>query len=94
MFNLLTQLIPNLVLAAEYNAYFASGMAYLGAGIAILTAAGTSFGQGFAAMKGAEAVGRQPEASGKITVTMIVGQVMVETSAIYALIIAIILTSK
>ncbi len=85
MFNLL-EIVP--------NEFFESGMAYLGAAIAILTAGFAGIGQGLVAMKAVEAVGRQPEASGKITVTMILGQAIVETSGIYALIIAFILASK
>ena len=76
------------------NEFYANGMAYLGAGIAILAAGLAGIGQGLAAARAVEAVGRQPEASGKITVTMILGQAMVETSCIYALIIAFILSSK
>lgn len=76
------------------NEYTANAAAYMGAAIAILAAGAAGIGQGLAAMKAVEAVGRQPEASGKITVTMIVGQVMVETSGIYALIIALILSTK
>jgi F-type H+-transporting ATPase subunit c len=52
---------------------------------------GPGIGQGIAAGKAAEAVGRQPEASGKITTTMLVGQAMAETTGLYALIIAFIL---
>ncbi|HHT99257.1 MAG TPA: ATP synthase F0 subunit C [Acholeplasma sp.] len=91
MFNLLIQTAS---LVAEYNEHFVRAAAYLGAAIAILTAGAAGVGQGLAAAKAVEAVGRQPEASGKITVTMIVGQVMVETSGIYALIIALILSGK
>lgn len=72
----------------------AQGASYLAAGIAILGASCTALGQGLAAMKGVEAVGRQPEAQGKIMITMIVGQAMVETSAIYSLIIAFVLVGK
>ncbi|CCV64815.1 ATP synthase F(0) sector subunit c [Alteracholeplasma palmae J233] len=71
-----------------------SGVAYLGAAIAILTAGFAGIGQGLAAMKAVEAIGRQPEASGKIMGTMVLGQAIVETSGIYALIIAFILTTK
>ncbi|WP_088626626.1 ATP synthase F0 subunit C [Acholeplasma laidlawii] len=74
--------------------FFATGLAYLGAGISILADGLAGIGQGLAAARAVEAVGRQPEASGKITVTMILGQAMVETSGIYALIIAFILSSK
>jgi len=68
--------------------------AYLGSAIAILTAGFAAIGQGITAMKAVEAVGRQPEAQGKIMITMLVGQGMVETSGIYALIIAFILSGK
>lgn len=65
--------------------------ALLGAGIAMIAGLGPGIGQGIAAGKAAEAVGRQPEASGKITTTMLVGQAMAETTGLYALIIAFIL---
>ena len=93
MFTFLTNALP-LVAEVVANEYFSQGLAYIGAGIAVFTGFGTAIGQGIAASKAVEAVGRQPEASGKITVTMIVGQVMVETSGIYALIIALILSGK
>lgn len=89
----LTNLLPILEVA-QYNEYFATAAAYIGAAIAILAAGAAGVGQGMAAAKAVEAVGRQPEAQGKITITMIVGQVMVETSGIYALIIALILSTK
>ncbi len=63
----------------------------LGAGIAMIAGFGPGMGQGFAAGKGAEAVGRQPEAAGQITQTMLLGQAVAETTGIYALVIAIIL---
>ena len=47
-----------------------------------------------AAAKAVEAVGRQPEASGKITVTMIIGCAIAETTGLYGLIIAFMLLSK
>ena len=71
------------ILAAD-----ASGLAYLGAGIAVLTGLGSGIGEGMAAAKAVEAVGRQPEASGKITVTMIIGCAIAETTGLYGLIIA------
>jgi F-type H+-transporting ATPase subunit c len=70
---------------------FIRAMALLGAGIAMIAGIGPGIGQGYAAGKAAEAVGRQPEASGKITITMLVGQAMAETTGLYALIIAFIL---
>ena len=70
---------------------FIRGLALLGAGIAMIAGIGPGIGQGYAAGKAVEAVGRQPEASGKITTTMLVGQAMAETTGLYALIIAFIL---
>ncbi len=80
-----------LLAEAVYNADFISGLALLGAGIAMIGGLGAGIGQGFAAGKAAEAVGRQPEASGKITTTMLVGQAMAETTGLYSLIIAFVL---
>ena len=72
----------------------ASGLAYLGAGVAVLTGLGSGIGEGMAAAQAVEAVGRQPEASGKITVTMIIGCAIAETTGLYGLIIAFMLLSK
>lgn len=94
MLNILQSLLPNIMEAAVYNEFFRSGMAYIGAGIAVLTGLGTGIGQGIAAGKAAEAVGRQPEAQQKITLTMIVGQAVAETTGIYGFIIAIILLGR
>ncbi len=80
--------------ASEYNQFFASGMAYLGAGIAVVAGLGPGIGQGFAAGKAAEAVGRQPEAQGKILVTTLVTQAVAETTGLYALLVAIMLIGK
>jgi len=76
---------------AEFNEFFAQGMAFLGAGIAVLTGFGPGIGQGFAAGKAVEALGRQPEAEGKIRALMLTGQAVAETTGLYGLIIAVIL---
>ncbi|MCF0259995.1 MAG: ATP synthase F0 subunit C [Erysipelotrichaceae bacterium] len=75
----------------QFNEFFVKGMALLGAGIAMVAGLGPGIGQGFAAGKGAEAVGRNPEASGKIQSIMVLGIALAETTGIYALIIAILL---
>jgi len=81
--------------AAEgHTAFFSSGMAYLGAGIAVIAGLGTGIGQGYAAGKAAEAVGRQPDAQGKILVTTLVTQAVAETTGLYALLVALILIGK
>lgn len=79
------------LLVAEYNASFVQGMAMLGAGIAVLTGIGPGIGQGYAAGKAVEALGRQPEAEGSIRTLMITGQAIAETTGLYGLIVAIIL---
>ena len=89
--NNLSQVLPN-VLALTGD--ISSGLAYLGAGLAVLTGFGTGIGQGIAAGRAAEAVGRQPEAQSKIQMTMIIGQGIAESSAIYGFIIAFILLSR
>ncbi|MDI7246817.1 MAG: ATP synthase F0 subunit C [Bacillota bacterium] len=63
----------------------------IGAGIAMVAGIGPGVGQGFAAGKGAEAVGRQPEAQGEIIRTMLLGAAIAETTGIYALVVALIL---
>ncbi len=70
------------------------GMGPIGAGIAVFTGVGSGIGEGMAAAKAVEAVGRQPEASGKITVTMLIGQAVAETTGLYGLIIAILCYNK
>lgn len=73
------------------NEFFVQGMALLGAGIAMIAGIGAGIGQGIAAGKGAEAVGRNPEADGKIRSIMVLGIALAETTGIYALVIALIL---
>ena len=49
-----------------FNEFFVRGMACLGAGIAMIAGLGPGLGQGIAASKGAESVGRNPDAASKI----------------------------
>lgn len=67
------------------------GLIAIGAGLTALAGLGVGIGQGFAAGKAVEAVGRNPEAEKKIRSTMIIGIALTETAAIYALIVAILL---
>lgn len=67
------------------------GLVAIGIGITMIGVLGTGLGQGYAAGKAVEAVGRNPEAEGKIRNMMIVGMAISESSAIYALIIAFLL---
>ena len=56
-----------------FNEFFVRGMACLGAGIAMIAGLGPGIGQGIAASKGAESVGRNPDAASKIQSIMVVG---------------------
>ena len=70
---------------------FILGCSAVGAGLAMIAGIGPGIGQGNAAARGCEAVGRQPEAKADITQTMLLGQAVAETTGIYGLVIAIIL---
>ncbi|MBU3839662.1 MAG: ATP synthase F0 subunit C [Candidatus Ruminococcus intestinipullorum] len=61
----------------------------IGAGIAALTGLGAGIGIGIATGKATEAIARQPEAEGKITKTLILGCALAEATAIYGLIVAL-----
>ena len=67
------------------------GASALGAGTAMIAGLGPGIGEGFCGGKAVEAIGRQPEASGAITRTMIIGDALAETTGIYALIVALLL---
>ena len=75
----------------EFNEFFVQGMALLGAGIAMVAGLGQGIGQGIAASRGAEAVGRNPDAQSKIQSTMVLGIALAETTGIYSLVVAILL---
>lgn len=75
----------------EFNQFFVLGMSALGAGIAMIAGLGPGIGQGYAAGKAVEAVGRQPEAKNDIIQVLLTGAAVAESTGIYALIIAIIL---
>ena len=69
----------------------ATGLIAIGAGLAVMTGMMTGIGEGFVAGKAVEAIGRNPEAEGKIRSTMILGIALSETCAIYGLLVAILL---
>lgn len=69
----------------------ARGLVAIGVGLSIMTGMMTGIGQGFAAGKAVEAVGKNPEAEGKIRSTLILGCALAETCAIYGMLIAFLL---
>jgi F-type H+-transporting ATPase subunit c len=64
-----------------------------GFGIAI-AAFGCGIGQGLGLKSAVEGIARNPEASGKVTVTMLIGLAMIESLCIYALVISLMLLGK
>ncbi len=68
------------------------GIAALACGLAIgIAAFGTGIGQGLGLKGATEGIARNPGASGKITTTLIIGLAMIESLAIYALVVALII---
>ena len=60
----------------------------VGAGLALIAGIGPGIGEGYAVGKACEAIGRQPEAKGSVTSTMLLGCAIAETTGIYSLLIS------
>ncbi|MBP8644570.1 MAG: ATP synthase F0 subunit C [Syntrophobacteraceae bacterium] len=75
---------------AEGLRFFVYSAVAAGLGIAI-AAFGCGIGQGMAVKGAVEGIARNPDASGKVTVTMLIGLAMIESLSIYALVISLIL---
>ena len=69
--------------------WHAQGPKYIGIGFMLLVMGLVSIGEGLVCAKGVEGVARNPEAGSKIRTTMIIGTSLVETCAIYTLVLAI-----
>jgi len=68
---------------------YTKAAAYLGAAIAMgVGAVGPALGQGLIGMKACESIGKYPESASKIRTTMMIAMGLVETSAIYCLMVA------
>ncbi|MCR5486061.1 MAG: ATP synthase F0 subunit C [Lachnospiraceae bacterium] len=63
----------------------------IGAAIAAFTGIGAGIGIGLATSKAADAVARQPEADGKIMKILLLGCALAEATAIYGLLIGILI---
>ena len=66
-------------------------MRALGAAIAVLVGIGAAIAIGNATGKAVEGIARQPEASGKITTALMLGAAFAEATAIYGLLVSILL---
>lgn len=61
------------------------------AAIAVLTGAAAGIGISLATGKAVDAIARQPEAAGKITSALLIGCALAEATAIYGLVVALVL---
>lgn len=78
--------------AVDYTKAIIIGCSLIAAGLAIAFGTiGTGNGMGAGLNGATNAVGRNPEAQGKILLTMMVGLAMIESLAIYALVVSLIL---
>ncbi len=67
------------------------GILAIGAGIAVMTGAAAGFGICYATSRAVEAIARQPEAQGNISKVLLLGCALSEATAIYGLIVAILI---
>ena len=63
----------------------------IGAGLAALTGIGAGVGIGIATSKAVDAIARQPEAEPKIKVNLVLGCALAEATAIYGMVVAILI---
>ncbi|MDE6294016.1 MAG: ATP synthase F0 subunit C [Clostridiales bacterium] len=66
-------------------------MAALGAGIASIACVGAAIGMGMSTWKAVDSMARQPEATKQIRSSLFIGLAFCETTALYGLVIAIML---
>ena len=67
------------------------GLRAMAAAVAVLTGIGAGISKGLATGKAVESVSRQPEASSKIITVLVIGSAFAEATAIYGLLVAILL---
>jgi ATP synthase F0 subunit c len=86
----LIMLFGNPLIDAEGSALIIMASA-IGAGLSMIAGIGPGVGQGYAAGKGTEAVGKRPRLQSSVVRTMLVGQAVAQTTGIYALVISLVL---
>ena len=69
----------------------AAGMVYIGIGLMSFGLGASGIGEGYVCGKTMEAMGRNPEMYGKLRTGMILGCALTETTAIYSLLIALLM---
>lgn len=71
-----------------------AGLMAIAAGIAVFVGIGAGISTGNATGKAVESISRQPEASGKITTALLLGNAFAEATAVYGLLVALMLIGK
>ena len=71
-----------------------SGIAFIAAAISVFTGIGAGISIGKATSVAADSIARQPEAAGKIQTILLLGAALAEATAIYGLVVAIMILSK
>jgi len=71
-----------------------AGLMAIAAAIAVLVGVGAGIGTGISTGKAVEGIARQPEASGKITVALLIGNAFAEATAVYGLLVALMILGK
>lgn len=88
----MTELLATIVsFLADATQGISGNIALIGAGIAALAGLGAGIGMGIATGKAVEATARQPEAVGKIRTMLLLGLAFAETTAIYGVLVAILI---
>ena len=74
------------------GAMIAKAAAFIGAAIAMgVGSLSPAYGQGLIGAKACESIGKYPESADKIRMTMMIAMGIVESSAVYALLISLLL---
>ena len=71
-----------------------NSLVLIAAAISVFTGIGAGVSIGLATSKAVESVARQPEAAGKIQTILLLGCALAEATAIYGLVIAIMIVGK
>lgn len=67
------------------------GLIAIAAALSVMTGIFSTIGQGYAAAKAVEAVGKNPEANNEIRTMLMLGAGIAETAAIYGMLVAFLL---
>ena len=77
------------------NEFYVKAAAYIGAALVMgIGTIGPALGQGLIGSKACETMGKYPESADKVRTSMLIAVGMVESSAVFALLVAILLIGK